>query len=340
MFRIGLGCLICLLTSCQYQRGVEASFYYWKTVYRQDSVENNALKSIAAKRLFVRIMDVDLDETGTMAIPISSIAFKTPLPNTIEAVPVIYLVNEVLKQQSEQQLKILASKILSYTEAKVRQGGKENFRELQLDCDWTSSTRNRYFYFLQELKKHTDQKGITLSATLRLHQVKNIHNSGVPPVDKVLLMCYNMGNLRQYGPQNSILDLKEMEIYLKDVLKTYPLTIDVALPLFSWSVIFRDKQYIGISKRLEPYLLADTSLFEQQASSPLYVLKKSLPKAGLRANDVVRREEVNVPDLLAASDFLSRYLPRENFKLIFYHLDAPLLNNFRDEDLQEIINRF
>jgi hypothetical protein len=149
-----------------------------------------------------------------------------------------------------------------------------------------------------------------------------------------------MGNLRKYGMQNSILDMKEMTTYLKDFLGSYPLPIDVALPLFSWSVVFRDKQYVGISKHLDSWSLADTSLFYRQEGTPLYHLKRNLPKAGLRVNDVIRKEEVSVQDLFAASDFLSRYLPRKYLKVLFYHLDADLLNRFSDEQLQEIIDRF
>src|SRR5690606_30433603 len=148
-----------------------------------------------------------------------------------------------------------------------------------------------------------------LSVTLRLHQVRDIKKSGIPPVDKALLMCYNMGNLRQYGDHNSIFDMRQMEIYLKDHLKDYPLKMDIALPLFSWKVVFRNKQYVGISKRLADEQLTDTLLFSQVPYSPLYKLKSDMSNLGLRSGDIVRHEQTNMLDLQKASKFLLRYLP-------------------------------
>ncbi|MEH6304851.1 hypothetical protein RYH73_04300 [Olivibacter sp. CPCC 100613] len=339
MWKYGMLFLL-LFASCQYERTIQPAFYYWKTQYQRREREQATLNKLDTKQLFVRIMDVDLDETGLKAIPVSPIVFKNKLPDSIDVVPVVYIVNNVLKQQSEQALTMLANRILSFTEAKVKQGGKNKFTELQIDCDWTQTTRETYFSLLKKIKALTSHKTIILSATLRLHQIKNRHSSGIPPVDKVLLMCYNMGNLRKYGTQNSILDEKEMAIYLKDFLPHYPLPVDIALPLFSWSVVFRDQQYVGISKHLDSQSLTDTNLFYRQGNTSLYHLKKELPKAGLRVNDVIRREEVNIETLFVASDFLSRYLPRKDLKVVFYHLDAALLNRFSDEQLQEIIDRF
>ncbi len=74
-------------------------------------------------------------------------------------------------------------------------------RALQIDCDWTTKTAPKYFYFLQQIREKLDahEDGGTfaslamLSATIRLHQVKYPEKSGMPPVDKGVLMFYNMG---------------------------------------------------------------------------------------------------------------------------------------------------
>src|SRR5690606_22597200 len=168
----------------------------------------------------------------------------------------------------------------------------------------------------------------------------NRRSSGIPPVDRVTLMCYNMGNLRKLGEHNSILDLQEMETYLNDFLPNYPLPTDIALPLFSWSVVFRNGEYAGISKRLDPKLLADTTVFAGSPGSTLYHLKTALPLAGLRAGDVVRREETRWDDLRAAADFLAAHKRKEDFTLLFYHLDNRDIQDFTDEQLQEIIGLF
>ncbi len=328
-----------LLISCQRRHEVESSFYYWKTAYQANIAEQAYVRELGAKRLFIRIMDVDNQGPNGEAIPVSPIEFKEPLPDSVELVPVVFLVNNVLRDQSAAQLDDLAGRLYGFVQGKVKQGGKARFDELQIDCDWTAGTRDAYFYLLERLRELTDD-GVVLSATLRLHQVRNVHSSGIPPVDRVLLMCYNMGNLRKFGAHNSILDMEEMETYLAGYLADYPLPLDVALPLFSWSVVFRGEQYTGISKRLDSKWLADTALFDRLPDSCLYRLKSPLPEAGLRIGDVIRREEIRHADLSMAADFLVRHLPRKPFTLLFYHLDDQVLTSFSYETLQEIVHRF
>lgn len=308
-------------------------------MYRPDSVERHVLGAVGARRLFVRLMDVDSQGLQGEAIPVSAVTFKEPLPGSVAIVPVVYIVNPVLKDLSDDQVGLLAARVLRFVEGKVSQSGKDGFAELQVDCDWTASTREPYFKFLDSLRGRLADT-VQLSATLRLHQVRNRRSSGIPPVDRVLLMCYNMGNLRQPGEHNSILDLHEMETYLNDFLPDYPLPMDIALPLFSWPVVFRNGAYAGISKRLDPDRLADTTLFLRRHGSLLYRLKVPLPEAGLRVGDIVRYEETRWDDLRTAADFLVSHKRKEDFTLLFYHLDSQVLQRFSDEQIQEIIDRF
>jgi len=334
-----IGALIATIACDGQHNTVTASFYYWKTLYEPDSTEKHALARIGAKKLFVRIMDIDNQGPQGEAVPVSAITFREPLPDSVAIVPVIYVVNKVLKEVSPAQRNELAGRLIDFVAAKVKQAGKTGFDELQIDCDWTASTREAYFGLLEALRTRLTDS-VRLTATLRLHQVRNQRASGIPPVDRALLMCYNMGNLRKPGEHNSIMDLQEMETYLKDFLSEYPLPVDIALPLFSWSVVFRDGLYAGISKRLDPAMLSDTTIFARSAESSLYRLKIALPTAGLRRGDVVRREETRWEDLSAAADFLARHKRKEKFTLLFYHLDNQVFKSFSDEQLQEIVHRF
>lgn len=337
---ISLVCMGTLVGACHNSAGdVQSSFYYWKTVYRPDSVERHALNTIGANRLFIRIMDVDTQGPDGEAVPVSAVMFTESLPDTVSVVPVVYLVNHVLYDLPHDQQDSLAARIYRFVAGKVQSAGKRGFSELQIDCDWTTATRDTYFSLLESMRAQLDDS-IRLTATLRLHQVRNRRSSGIPPVDRVLLMCYNMGNLRLPGEHNSILDLREMDTYLNGYLSDYPLPVDIALPLFSWSVVFRDGKYAGISKRLDPRMLSDTTHFAHTEGSSLYRLKESLPEAGLRKDDVVRREETRWEELLAAADFLATHRRKEDFTLLFYHLDNQVLHVFSDEQLQEIIDRF
>lgn len=323
---------IILLTACQQKREVSTSFYYWKTVYKQNNIENEVLQKFKSQKLYVRIMDVDLD-INQKAIPIAPITFADSIPKNLEIVPVVYIVNDALKSQSDTQIQQLAYNILAFVKAKALQAGKKDYEELQIDCDWTQATRDKYFELLKKLKHHNKTR--ILSSTLRLHQLKNQEKSGIPPVDKVLLMCYNMGNLRQYGTQNSILDVPELQKYAGKNLGLYPMDIDVALPLFSWSVVFRNKQYAGISKRVNLSDLKNTASFALQ-SNGLYIAKTDLPTFGLIKNDIIRYEQSRVEDLKKSAEYLSTYLSEKPLNLIYYHLDQNLLKNYEINQLEEI----
>lgn len=323
---------IILLTACKQKREVSTSFYYWKTVYKQNKLENDVLKQFQSKKIYVRIMDVDLN-IDQKAVPIAPINFVDSIANNLEIVPVVFIVNNILKNQDDKQLEKLALNILAFVKAKVLQGGTKDYKELQIDCDWTASTKEQYFKLLKIIKQHNKTK--ILSSTLRLHQLKNQEKSGIPPADKVLLMCYNMGNLRQFGTQNSILDVAELKKYAGKNLGYYPMPIDIALPLFSWSVVFRNQQYAGISKRVNLTDLKNKTLFNLQKDG-LYLAKTDLPAFGLKKNDLVRYEESKITDIKETAQYLSSYLSEKPINLVYYNLDYVILKNYETHQLQEI----
>lgn len=327
---------IFLFTACKQKREVNTSFYYWKTVYKQQKVENNILTSLNSKKLYIRVMDVDINLEQKL-IPIAPIKFSDAVPKNLEIVPVVFIVNDALKNQDEKQLAQLAHNVLAFVKAKVLQAGAKDYEELQIDCDWTATTKDKYFQLLKFIKKNNKTR--TLSSTLRLHQLKNQEKSGIPPCDKVLLMCYNMGNLRQYGLQNSILDVAELKKYAGKNLGFYPMNIDIALPLFSWAVVFRNHQYAGISKRLNLTDLKNPKLFARKTDG-LYVANEDLPAYGLLKNDEVRYEESKIEDLKATADYLSPHLSKKPINLVYYHLDNNILKNYETQQLKEIANIF
>lgn len=320
------------LVSCHKNRVVNTSFYYWKTVYESNKAENQYLDSLHCKKLYVRIMDVDKGDNGP--IPISPITFKNALPNSAQIVPVIFIVNQVLKSRTHKQLDDLANKIVYYVNGKVRQSGKTSFNELQIDCDWTRTTRDNYFYLLRRIKNNADLKGKQLSATLRLHQLKNQKSSGIPPVNRVMLMCYNMGNLRKYGTQNSILEQSELEKYMNNNLAIYSLPVDVGLPIFSWAVVFRQKQYVGIAKRLQSQNFTDKKLFKTTANN-FYTLQEDVPKYGLKRGDEIRWEDLPANKLLPAANYIQKYISSDTVNIIYFHLDEPTLKHYTYESLEK-----
>lgn len=328
-----------LLSSCSNSKP-ETGFYFWKTVFQLDTVEYRALKEVAAKSIYIRIMDIDFDPSGVQAVPVSPITFSQPVRQEHALIPVVFINQRIFSEMDSLEIRALANKIVPFVSAKIKQAGKEEFNELQLDCDWTQSSRDKFFYLLKYIQELPALKGIVVSSTLRLHQVKNTVTSGIPPVKKVALMCYNMGNLRQFGNQNSILNQQDLKTYLGGPLRNYPLEMDIALPLFQWFVVFRNNNYIGISKHIREQDINNTTLFTHNPNSNLYILTVDLPKANLKKGDVVRFEKVTQNDLLQTAKFLRGELKGKKHQLIFYHLDQATLANHGNAELQEIIRAF
>lgn len=329
--------LLFTITSCRQDRKVNVSFYFWKTVYQNNPTENEYMQRLHSKKMYVRIMDVDLADNG--AVPVSPITFRNHIPDTVELIPVVFIVNDVLREKSETQLDDLAKKIVNYVQGKVHQSGKTTFMELQIDCDWTKSTRDNYFYLLRSIRNRKDLKGKSLSSTLRLHQLKNQRSSGVPPVDRVMLMCYNMGNLRLYGNQNSILEQQELEKYAGSNLSAYPMAVDIGLPLFSWAVVFREKQYAGISRRMTLNMLSDTRLCDKIDKSR-YLLKNDLPALGLKRQDEIRWESVSGTELNQEATYLRKFISGDSINIIYFHLDEKTLKPYTHESLAQTADLF
>jgi hypothetical protein len=327
--------LFFLLSACRRDKQIGTSFYYWKTIYSANPAELKYSQNLHANKLYVRIMDVNMDEIGTTPVPISPVTFKNKLPDTISIVPVVFIVNDILKSATKPALDELAKKILFFVKGKVEQSGKAGYRELQIDCDWTLTTRDNYFYLLQRLRKQTRAKNKTLSVTLRLHQLKNQKRNGIPPTDRVMLMCYNMGNLRKCGSQNSILDVAEMKKYINSNIADYHLPVDIALPLFSWAVAFRDKQYIGISKRVSYRDLNNAAQFIKQTGN-IYRAKTDLPQYGFKINDEVRWENTSLSALQDVAKYLSGVIKTDTINVAYFHLDEATIQAFKYEDLEKV----
>lgn len=330
---------IILLISCQ-KKEHSVGFYYWKTIYKPDTISQKIVQELKSDALFVRVMDIDFTDGGIEPTPISPISFEQTVDQNQELIPVVFINQRIFTELDSLEIRGLAHKMIPFISAKVKQGGKDSFKELQIDCDWTKSSRDKYFYLLEFLQTIPELNDVTVTSTLRLHQVKNIQTNGIPPVKKATLMCYNMGNLRQFGDHNSILNQQDLTTYLSGTLKNYPLQLDIALPLFDWYVAFRDHQYIGISKYIDQSDFADKSLFTRNPKTELYILNQDLQKANLKKGDVIRHEFVSKDQLIATAKFLNKELQGKENRIIFYHLAPEVISNYSYADLQEVIATF
>ena len=178
------------------------------------------------------------------------------------------------------------------------------------------------------------------SLYVRLHQIKFAEKTGGPPVDRGILMYYNMGNLEDWTTDNSILDNQIGQQYLKN-MDSYPIALDLALPIFAWGVLFRDKRMIRLINDLRPIDLVDTSRFEMEDEMRFRIKKSSYLKGYyLYEGDQIRLENITQTNLEETANLLSPILKTEQMNLVFYHLDSTNLATFPVENLKKIVHVF
>ncbi|MFC7773723.1 hypothetical protein [Flavobacterium sp. GCM10027622] len=307
--------LLLFLFSCESKDAPSVSFYYWKTFFKLTSKEQQVVQTNEVQKLYVRYFDVKL-ESGK-PFPVAPIHFDTAKPK-IEIIPVVFIKNEVFldKRLDVQDLAMKIVRLVDQINAKNR---IEN-HEIQIDCDWSLQSRDLFMRFLHQLKKQYPK---TISATIRLHQVKYFKETKIPPVDYGVLMFYNMGELKA-EEGNSIYDKSIAERYLPS-LKKYPLDLKVALPVFSWIVHSRNGQIVNLIAKIDASEFQNNATFEWKENKA--VLKDDVITKGFffKKGDQLKIEAIQEEDLEEMVDLLRKYMPKKPKEIIYYDLDQ---NNF------------
>lgn len=310
------------------------AFYHWRTGLSLGPSERRWLDSLAVSRLYVKAFDVDWSSERLMPVPQALLVIDSAsLPDDIALVPVVFITNRTLERAGG-QVDTLAARVAAKVTERL-QGYP--FDELQIDCDWTLGTRAAYFRFLAALRQQLPP-ATTLSATIRLHQLRYADKTGVPPVDRGVLMYYNMGQVEDWHESNSILNLQKAAPYLQ--APGYSLPLDLALPLFRWGVLFRHGRLIKLINNLEASALADSSRFTPLGPAR-YRVRESTYLAGyyLYRDDEIRLEGVDSTALLTAAEQWRYYAGAPTRRVIFYHLDSVVLKSFTYATLRTTADR-
>ena len=219
-----------LMTGCSQQRREVLpegnSVYYWRTDFRLDSVERAFLKQHLINKVYCRYFDVVMnDSLGPM--PNATISFSDSLPEGIELVPTVFIVENCMHQNASGLAEKIVKRIIQMNETNDIKGVKE----IQIDCDYTAKSRKYYYDFLSELANSSlfTHHFSLLSTTIRLHQL----SMRVPPVDYGVLMLYNTGHPMKFMERNPILDIRDVAPYLR-YLEDYDLPMGAAYPIFLW----------------------------------------------------------------------------------------------------------
>ena len=277
--------LLCLLMAgCSERQELTEgnAVYFWRTDLRLDSTELAFLQRYHINKVYCRYFDVVIDEEGAEPKPNATIGFSSTLPDSIELIPTIYITEDCMHQAHQG----LAEKIVK----RIRQMNETNdikhVSEIQIDCDYTLKSRKNYYEFLKEVKQAWGQ---TLSTTIRLHQL----SMEAPPVDYGVLMIYNTGDPRKWEERNPILDIRDVQPYLKR-LDSYPLPLAAAYPVYQWVRMIRNI-------RIEHTVGADEIL---------------------RVKEAVEKERSSLKNVIVTyhldKDNINRYKP-ETYEEIYHH---------------------
>ncbi|MCH2081025.1 MAG: hypothetical protein MK226_01480 [Saprospiraceae bacterium] len=334
VFCIGL---VCLFMGCQPAVTTQPAFYHWQTAVHLDHTEQSMLQELGIQRLYVKYFDVDWNFSKNLAVPLASAKLDTAsLKKVVEMVPTIFITNRTFVHLTHEEVAVLAKKI--YQKIKRLHPTQLSLKEIQIDCDWSSSTRDKYFHFLQALKQGYEKEEVRISATIRLHQVKYFEQTGIPPVDKGMLMYYNMGELEKWEEPNSILNNSTGQRYTNR-LREYPLRLDLALPIYSWGVVFRGDKFLKLINQLEYTDLEAHESIVKIAPNRFKLLKSTYLKGYyLYKGDQIRLENCTIRDLQKAVQLLSSDIQPQY--LSFYHLDSTVIKHISYDQLENLCSGF
>lgn len=319
------------------------SVYYWKTVLNLDTADLAFIRRHNIGRIYLRLFDVSEDNQAILpderAVPNASLKVDCYNYNIlhdslahIEFVPVVYITLEALKSMHGSE-DVLASNIVGRVKNMCGYNGLPNVSELQLDCDWTTSTQSSFFSLCDSVRSHLASRGLPwrLSSTIRLHQL----SLTPPPVDNGVLMVYNTGSFNNPDAANSIIAAADIKPYLKH-LPSYPLHLDIAYPVYSWQLLFRNRQFIGLMNGIN---VADSLSFTPIGNNSYRALR-DVPYNNriIRPGDIVRLEESHASEVLDVSRMIEGCLPDTIHSNILYHFDLKNLSKYTPDEIDRLFS--
>jgi hypothetical protein len=331
-----------LLFSCKGKQDlkIERAFYKWDggSIYGTPAEK---LQTLHVKKLYYKFFEVDYSEVrGNFPVDKNQpYGFKAT--DSIEIVPTVFIRNEIFQFNDEKMLDRLADDIvylINKYSRNVYQNNDDTFsyKEIQIDCDWTKSTKDKYFYLLKKIKQLSAKE---LSCTLRLYPYAYPEVMGIPPVDEATLMCYNLIKPLSQNQKNSILDVAELEKYLKRTDR-YPLHLDIALPVFFWSQWYQNNRFVQLLSLSSKELASFTKPIEPM----WYEVTKDTTlnyETYLKTGDRIKCEEVGVKEIFKAIDLLRKNVKLEGTVTIsLFNLSEGTFKQYSDEEIDSVYNRF
>ena len=278
------------------------SVYYWSTTLNMDSVKTAFMRNYDISRMYIRYFDVVADQSG-MAVPNATLKFATDVPQGIDIVPTVFVMPECLRQDRSRLASLIVKRVVQMNET----NDVYNVKEIQIDCDWTQSTRQLYAEFMQAMMRECHSRHLKLSSTIRLHQLAQTP----PPADRGVLMMYNTGDATDIRCHKPILDMHDAAPYLPR-LKDYKLTLSTAYPIFTWRILFRGGRFVGF--------------IHNDGEYPI------LP------SDSIALRQPSADDIIEAVNVIGSRRPNANKEIILFDLNNHNINRLKHKDYEKILN--
>lgn len=343
---------ILFLASCNQKNKVEQverAFYYWKSDRSLDDEVVKEINELNVRKIYYKLFEINYSETmGNYPFEKNSPSkYSFENLDSVTIVPTIFIKNGIFQFNDEKSLDKLADNIVFLIDKYHKEDYNDyypnnklktifEYSEIQIDCDWTKSTKDKYFYLLKKIKELSHKQ---ISCTLRLYPYKYPEIMGIPPVDKVSLMCYNLIKPLSEKDKNSILDINELKKYL-DKRRGYPKHLDVALPVFYWTQLYQNNHFeelINVSyedikeiaKPIKPLwyeITKDTSLDYQTY---------------LKVGDQIKCEEVSKTTLDQAIALIKKNVVLDkNTTISLFHLDQSTFKKYNNEEISSFYSSF
>ena len=329
--------------SCSTKTEVTRGFYAWQSHYDIDEVKNQKLfQSFAGERLYLKMFEVTYDERWG-AIPVSKTNMKlhNEFMSNAELVPCVFIENEVLSKSNSIQLNELADNILFLVDKFIKEdlfdssATNNNYTEIQLDCDWSKGNQDSYFELIKLIKEKSQK---TVSCTMRLYPYKFRHQMGTPPVDRIMLLCYNLLNPTKNTDKNSILEIEELKKYI-DFDTPYPVPVDVALPAYSSGYRFDQQRFAGIFHAV-PENFEEIAVATKDNLHFIVKEDTSINHKYFRKGEKIKIERISESVLLEAAELISNHINQSEMNVVIYHLDHEELNQYNHEILDSVFTIF
>lgn len=325
--------IILFLSGCKSEntpKDLGRAVYFWKTTFELSQNEKSFLLENKIEKIYLRFFDVDMLQND--AIPKGLVSVKSEVNQ--EIVPTVFITNRVFERLNYDQIEVLSVKVLGQINKVL-----STHKEIQFDCDWTLTTKNKYFFFVEKIKEKSP-KNLRFSATIRLHQIKFYEKTGIPPVDEGVLMLYNTGDWRKLAKENSLFNAQTTMNYL-DNLSKYPLELNYAFPFFQQVLAYRNGIFYTFIKNCTTGDIEANTAFEKTETENQFLCKDDVQfkNISFRKNDILKFENSDFEQINKTKNKILQKIIAPKTTLILYHLDEKNLFNFSQSQISTFFSQ-